>query len=111
MTSEQSTATFARAISFAMTLKVASSVSALPAVVCWNVYVPAAVGVHVATPSPLPDAKGAPFNVTDIVLVMQDHTAIENTSVKSAGSKKFFENGQLVIIKNGVKYNALGAQL
>ena len=24
---------------------------------------------------------------------------------------KFFENGQLVIIKNGVKYNALGAQL
>ena len=54
---------------------------------------------------------GAPFNVTDIVLVMQDHTAIENTSVKSAGSKKFFENGQLVIIKNGVKYNALGAKL
>ena len=24
---------------------------------------------------------------------------------------KSFENGQLVIIKNGVKYNALGAQL
>ena len=26
-------------------------------------------------------------------------------------AEKFFENGQLVIIKNGVKYNALGAQL
>ncbi len=26
-------------------------------------------------------------------------------------AQKFFENGQLVIIKNGVKYNALGAQL
>lgn len=29
----------------------------------------------------------------------------------NAKAVKFFENGQLVIIKNGVKYNALGAQL
>jgi hypothetical protein len=36
--------------------------------------------------------------------------AIEN--VESAEKAvKYFENGQLVIIKNGVKYNALGAQL
>ena len=29
----------------------------------------------------------------------------------NAKAVKFFENGQLVIIKNGVRYNALGAQL
>ena len=53
---------------------------------------------------------GAPFNVTDIVLVGNFPTAISNTAVESK-AVKFFENGQLVIIKNGVKYNALGAQL
>ncbi len=53
--------------------------------------------------------SGAPFNVTDIVLVGDFPTAISNTAVESK-AVKFFENGQLVIIKNGVKYNALGAQ-
>ena len=53
---------------------------------------------------------GEPFNVTDIVLVGNFSTAISNTAVESK-AVKFFENGQLVIIKNGVKYNALGAQL
>lgn len=53
---------------------------------------------------------GAPFNVTDIVLVGNFPTAISNTAAESK-AVKFFENGQLVIIKNGVKYNALGAQL
>ena len=53
---------------------------------------------------------GAPFNVTDIVLVGDFPTAISNTAVESE-AVKFFENGQFVIIKNGVKYNALGAQL
>ena len=53
---------------------------------------------------------GAPFNVTDIVLVGNFPTALSNTAVESK-AVKFFENGQLVIIKNGVKYNALGAQL
>ena len=52
-----------------------------------------------------------PFNVTDIVLVLKgDNTAISNTEVENK-AVKFFKNGQLVIIKNGVKYNALGAQL
>ncbi len=37
-------------------------------------------------------------------------TAIENAEV-SAKAVKMIENGQLVIIKNGVKYNALGAEL
>lgn len=36
--------------------------------------------------------------------------AIENAEVAEKAAK-FFENGQLVIIKNGVKYNALGAKL
>ena len=60
---------------------------------------------------------GAPFNVTDIVLVGDfaeeepgEGQAIENTTVKSKAVKTI-ENGQLVIIKNGVRYNALGAQL
>ena len=53
---------------------------------------------------------GAAFNVTDIVLVGDFPTAISNTAVESK-AVKFFENGQLVLIKNGVKYNALGAQL
>ena len=53
---------------------------------------------------------GDAFNVTDIVLVGNFSTAISNTAVESK-AVKFFENGQLVIIKNGVKYNALGAQL
>ena len=54
--------------------------------------------------------EGNPFNVTDIVLVGNFPTAISNTAVESK-AVKFFENGQLVIIKNGVKYNALGAKL
>lgn len=53
---------------------------------------------------------GSPFNVTDIVLVGDFHSDISNTEVENK-AVKFFENGQLVIIKNGVKYNALGAQL
>ena len=53
--------------------------------------------------------EGAPFNVTDIVLVGDFSTDISNTEVENK-AVKFFENGQLVIIKNGVKYNALGAQ-
>ena len=53
---------------------------------------------------------GAPFNVTDIVLVGNFPSDISNTEVENK-AVKFFENGQLVIIKNGVKYNALGAQL
>jgi hypothetical protein len=55
------------------------------------------------------DDKAA-FNVTEIALVSNSQTALSNTAAESK-AVKFFENGQLVIIKNGVKYNALGAQL
>jgi hypothetical protein len=58
------------------------------------------------------DDKAA-FNVTEIALVPKEDggaTAIENT-VMGEKAVKTFENGQLVIIKNGVKYNALGAEI
>jgi len=57
------------------------------------------------------EALGA-FNVTDIVLVPVpgDTTAVENIAVEKK-AVKMMENGQLVIIKNGVRYNALGAKL
>ena len=54
---------------------------------------------------------GNPFNVTDIVLVMTDTAdGIANTAAQTK-TVKMIENGQIVIINNGVRYNALGAQL
>ena len=41
---------------------------------------------------------------------LQEGQGVENVNA-SVKAVKTFENGQLVIIKNGVKYNALGAQL
>ena len=52
-------------MSFASTTKVAVSVSSLPAVVCRNVYAPAAVGIQIFTPSPFPETNGSPFTVTE----------------------------------------------
>ena len=54
------------------------------------------------------------FNVTDVVLVGDfgpDDQAIDNTQLPQMKSLKLIENGQLVIIKNGVKYNALGTEI
>ena len=53
---------------------------------------------------------GEAFNVTDIVLVGDFPSDISNTAAESK-AVKFIENGQLKKKKNGVKYNALGAQL
>lgn len=36
-------------------------------------------------------------------------TAVENVTVKSAKAVKVVENGQLIIIRDGVRYNAVGA--
>ena len=44
------------------------------------------------------------------ITVGEAETAIDNIN-EDVKAQKFFENGQLVIIKNGVRYNALGAQL
>ena len=52
------------------------------------------------------------FNVTDVVLVGNfEDQAIDNTQLQQIKSLKLIENGQLVIIKNGIKYNALGAEI
>ena len=54
---------------------------------------------------------GEPFNVTDVVLIVNNTpSAVENNAV-AAKAVKMIENGQIVIINNGVRYNALGAQL
>ena len=54
--------------------------------------------------------EGNAFNVTDIVVVGDFTTALENI-VADTKAAKTIENGQIVIIKNGVRYNALGAKL
>lgn len=51
-----------------------------------------------------------PFNVTDIVLVTGT-TAVESVEQSAVSTRKVIENGQVVIIREGVRYNALGAQL
>ena len=51
-----------------------------------------------------------PFNVTDIVLVMEEEQAVDNVNA-NVKAVKLIENGQIVILKNGVRYNALGTQL
>ena len=53
---------------------------------------------------------GEAFNVTDVVLVMKDHTAIDNTAVE-AKTVKVIRDGQVLILKNGKTYNALGAEM
>ena len=47
------------------------------------------------------------FNIT----FTPSMTALSNTTTDEAKALKVVRNGQLVIIKNGVEYNALGAQL
>ena len=54
------------------------------------------------------------FNVTDVVLVGDfgpDDQAVDNVQNGKVQCAKLIENGQLVIIKNGVKYNALGTEI
>lgn len=50
-----------------------------------------------------------PFNATDIVLVPKNETptSISQTAVES-NAVKMIENGQVVIIRDGVRFNALG---
>lgn len=64
----------------------------------------------------------APFNVTDIVLVMQEDepvdpdpdpkdpdTGVDNVTVNHK-AVKMIDKGQIVIFKNGIRYNALGTK-
>ena len=49
-------------------------------------------------------------NVSVKLLIATEGSAIENTQATEKAIKAI-ENGQLIIIKNGVRYNALGAVL
>lgn len=49
-------------------------------------------------------------NIFGVAIEKLGAQGIENVN-NAVKAEKFFENGQLVIIKNGVRYNALGAQL
>ena len=40
-----------------------------------------------------------------------DNTAVEDVEAVKVGAEKVVENGQIFILKNGVKYNALGAEV
>jgi hypothetical protein len=53
----------------------------------------------------------APFNVTDIVLVQKDTEALVGTLSTDNKAVKRIVNGQVVIIRDGKMFNALGAQL
>ena len=50
------------------------------------------------------------LNVAEAELCDESATDIGNTSI-STTAVKVIENGQLIIIKNGIRYNALGAQM
>ena len=70
------------------------------------------------------DLPAGTYDAGDVVIKLINNTSnifgvrieklgaqgVENVE-NGVKAEKFFENGQLVIIKNGVKYNALGAQL
>ena len=44
-------------------------------------------------------------------LTIDPTTAVEDVEAVKVGAEKVIENGQIFILKNGVKYNALGAQV
>ena len=44
-------------------------------------------------------------------IVDENYTAVENVESVKIGAEKVIENGQIFILKNGVKYNALGAEV
>lgn len=62
----------------------------------------------VGTPAASPVRQGMPAR---IVLQEQVTTGVENTSVKFGGCEKHLENGQLVIIRDNIRYNVMGLQL
>lgn len=57
-----------------------------------------------------PTSVDAPARAMRIVFRENTATGVENTeSAKMDGSSKFLRNGQLIILRNGVEYNANGA--
>lgn len=57
---------------------------------------------------PADPSGGAPARIRLVIGGEQTATAIESIQISDIRSQKVIENGQLVIIKNGVRYNAQG---
>ena len=49
------------------------------------------------------------YVLTKVVIGGGNGSALEDATVESAKAQKVIENGVIYIIKNGVKYNVLGA--
>lgn len=54
--------------------------------------------------------EGTEFTMANAYFYKEGETALENTTA-TVKAQKVIENGQIVIIKNGVRYNAVGAML
>ena len=65
-------------------------------------------GVDAETEITFSSGTARRFVVWGATYELDGTTAIDNTNI-DAKAVKFFENGQLIIIKNGVRYNAQGA--
>ena len=48
---------------------------------------------------------------TNIQCVPEDESAVDNVHSPSANTQKFIRDGQLIIIRDGVEYNAMGVEL
>lgn len=55
--------------------------------------------------------SGDPFNFTSVVFEIETFTGINNAISGETMSVKRLINGQLIILRDGVQYNALGAKL
>ena len=71
-------------------------------------YTAAKLNAHKAYVIYAPNSGDAPKRMP---FVFNTATGVESIQQSAVSSQKFIENGQLVIIKNGVKYNAQGAKL
>ena len=61
---------------------------------------------------PASDPAYVPRNSPARIVVQTNvATGVENTSANSAGAKKQLENGQLVIIRDNIRYNVMGLKL
>ena len=69
-----------------------------------------AMGSEIRVFSKTPDNGDAKWKLQSVEVPDGNNQGVENV-FDGAKAVKYFENGQLVIIKNGVKYNALGVEL
>lgn len=66
------------------------------------------VGDHVQVTGILQNYNGT-IEIADGEATLCTEDAVENTEVATKSAEKVIENGQLIIIRNHVRYNAVGA--